>query len=50
MTMPSIFEYCNRRGRVDRRSLHGSTPMLRGEKWVAGKLMRQRRFVSAGME
>ncbi len=42
------FEYCNRRGDVDHDSLHGSNPVLAGEKWVATKWMRQRPFVSAG--
>jgi len=44
------FEYCNSRSQVDQRSLHSSRPVLRGEKWVASKWTRQRRFVSAGME
>ena len=42
------FEYGNGRGEVDSRSLHASNPIVRGEKWVATKWMRQRRFVSAG--
>jgi prolyl 4-hydroxylase len=42
------FEYCNSRGQVDPRSLHGGNPVLSGQKWVATKWMRQRRFVSAG--
>ena len=41
------FEYCDAAGRVDPRSLHASAPVLRGEKWVVTKWMRQRRFVSA---
>jgi prolyl 4-hydroxylase len=41
------FEYCNSRGQVDHRSLHGGNPVLAGEKWVATKWMRQRCFVSA---
>jgi prolyl 4-hydroxylase len=41
------FEYCNSRGQVDHASLHASAPVERGEKWVATKWMRQRRFVSA---
>jgi prolyl 4-hydroxylase len=41
------FEYCNSRGQVDHRSLHGGNLVLAGEKWVATKWMRQRRFVSA---
>jgi prolyl 4-hydroxylase len=41
------FEYCNSRGQVDHRSVHGGNPVLAGEKWVATKWMRQRRFISA---
>ena len=41
------FEYCNSLGQVDPRSLHAASPVLRGEKWVASKWMRQRRFVPA---
>jgi prolyl 4-hydroxylase len=41
------FEYCNSRGQVDHASLHASAPVEQGEKWVATKWMRQRRFVSA---
>ncbi len=42
------FEYCNSRGQVDPRSLHAGCPVLRGEKWIATKWMRERRFVPAG--
>jgi prolyl 4-hydroxylase len=42
------FEYCDEAGRVDPRSLHASAAVTQGEKWVATKWMRQRRFVSAG--
>jgi len=42
------FEYCNRLGQVDPRSVHGSNAVLRGEKWVLTKWMRQQRFVPAG--
>jgi prolyl 4-hydroxylase len=41
------FEYCNSLGQLDQLSLHASNPVLRGDKWVATKWMRQRRFVSA---
>ena len=41
------FEYCNRLGQVDPLSLHAGQPVVRGEKWVATKWMRQRTFVSA---
>jgi prolyl 4-hydroxylase len=42
------FEYANSRGQVDPRTLHAGCPVLRGEKWIATKWMRQRRFVPAG--
>jgi prolyl 4-hydroxylase len=41
------FEYCNSRGQVDPRTLHAGCPVLRGEKWIATKWMRERRFVPA---
>jgi prolyl 4-hydroxylase len=41
------FEYCDSQGFVDWRSLHAGSPVLVGEKWVASKWMRQRKFVSA---
>ena len=41
------FEYCNSAGQLDARSLHASAPVGTGEKWVATKWMRQRRFVPA---
>jgi prolyl 4-hydroxylase len=41
------FEYCNSRGQVDPRTLHAGRPVLRGEKWIATKWMRERRFISA---
>ncbi len=44
------FEYCNRLGQVDPRSVHGSNAVTRGEKWVLTKWMRQRRFVPAGVD
>ena len=42
------FEYCNSLSQIDHASLHAGAPVLRGEKWVATKWMRQRRFVAAG--
>ena len=38
------FEYCNRQGQVDARTLHGGAPVSAGEKWVATKWMRQGRY------
>lgn len=42
------FEYSNRLGQLDPRTVHGGSAVLRGEKWVLTKWMRQRRFVPAG--
>lgn len=39
------FEYGNRFGLCDPGSLHASTPLRSGEKWVATKWIRTRRFV-----
>ncbi|NIF53466.1 2OG-Fe(II) oxygenase [Burkholderia sp. Ax-1724] len=39
------FEYGNRFGLADPSSLHASTPLRSGEKWVATKWLRARRFV-----
>lgn len=38
------FEYCNEFGELDARTLHGGAPVIRGEKWIATKWMRQRRY------
>jgi prolyl 4-hydroxylase len=38
------FEYCNRQGQVDARTMHGGAPVTAGEKWVATKWMRQGRY------
>lgn len=38
------FEYCNELGQVDAISLHGGVPVIAGEKWIATKWMRQRRY------
>jgi prolyl 4-hydroxylase len=46
----TYFEYENERGELDERSLHGSNPVVHGDKWVATKWMRERRFVSADAE
>jgi prolyl 4-hydroxylase len=42
------FESSNSRGQLDHRSLHAGQPVLRGEKWIATKWMRQRPFMPAG--
>jgi len=41
------FEYANSLGQTDPASLHASNPVIAGEKWVATKWMRQKKFVSA---
>lgn len=41
------FEYANSHGELDHASLHASSAVTRGEKWVATKWMRERPFVSA---
>jgi prolyl 4-hydroxylase len=42
------FEYGNRHGLSDPSSLHASTPLRTGEKWVATKWIRTRRFAPRG--
>jgi prolyl 4-hydroxylase len=42
------FEYCDSAGALDAASLHASSAVEQGEKWVATKWMRAQRFVSAG--
>ena len=37
------FEYCNSLGQVNPMTLHGGSPVISGEKWVATKWMRQER-------
>lgn len=38
------FEYCNSRGQIDPRTLHGGSPVRAGEKWIVTKWVRQRRY------
>jgi prolyl 4-hydroxylase len=38
------FEYCNSLGQVDDKTLHAGTPVAAGEKWIATKWMRERRY------
>lgn len=42
------FEYCDGNGRLDGKTRHAAAPVLGGEKWVATKWMRERRFIAAG--
>ncbi|WP_442603088.1 2OG-Fe(II) oxygenase [Paenibacillus sp. KN14-4R] len=37
------FEYSNSLGQVDPLTLHGGSPVVQGEKWIATKWMRQQR-------
>jgi prolyl 4-hydroxylase len=41
------FEYTNSRMQVDQKSRHGGAPVMAGEKWIATKWMRARRFICA---
>jgi prolyl 4-hydroxylase len=41
------FEYTNSRMQVDQKSRHAGAPVGAGEKWIATKWMRARRFISA---
>jgi prolyl 4-hydroxylase len=41
------FEYTNSHGQLDHRTLHAGAPVLRGEKWIVTKWMRQRRYGAA---
>jgi prolyl 4-hydroxylase len=38
------FEYTNSQQQLDRLTLHGGSPVTRGEKWIVTKWMRQRRY------
>lgn len=38
------FEYTNRQNQLDKLTLHGGSPVTRGEKWIVTKWMRQRRY------
>ena len=35
------FEYCNSLGQLDKHTLHAGLPVIKGEKWIATKWMRQ---------
>ncbi len=41
------FEYTNSKNQLDRMTLHGGSPVTRGEKWIVTKWMRQRRYGEA---
>ncbi|MGC1550070.1 MAG: 2OG-Fe(II) oxygenase [Rhodanobacter sp.] len=41
------FEYTNSHGQLDPRTLHGGAPVVRGEKWIVTKWMRQRTYGAA---
>jgi prolyl 4-hydroxylase len=38
------FEYCNSLGQTDRSTLHGGAPVVAGEKWIATKWMREKKY------
>jgi prolyl 4-hydroxylase len=38
------FEYMNKNGQLDSRSLHAGMPVLKGEKWVATKWLRESNY------
>jgi prolyl 4-hydroxylase len=38
------FAYATEEGQLDRRSLHGGSPVSAGEKWIATKWIRQRPY------
>ena len=38
------FSYCDEQGKLDRLTLHGGTPIKRGEKWIATKWVRQSKY------
>lgn len=38
------FAYTTEDGRLDRRTLHGGSPVIAGEKWIATKWLRQREY------
>jgi prolyl 4-hydroxylase len=42
------FAYTSASGETDSRTLHGGSPVLAGEKWIATKWLRQRRYGAAG--
>jgi prolyl 4-hydroxylase len=40
-----FFAYATEDGQLDRRTLHGGSPVVRGEKWIATKWLRERPYV-----
>ena len=38
------FEYCNSKGQVDKLTLHAGNPVVKGEKWICTKWMRQNKY------
>lgn len=43
------FAYTTEDGQLDRRTLHGGTPVAEGEKWIATKWLRQRDYGGPGV-
>ncbi len=42
------FAYTTEEGQLDKRSLHGGSPVSAGEKWIATKWFRQRNYGGPG--
>jgi len=38
------FEYCNSKSQVDKLTLHAGNPVVKGEKWICTKWMRQNKY------
>jgi hypothetical protein len=43
------FAYCSENGTLDTRTLHGGSPVGAGEKWIATKWFRQRRYFGSAV-
>jgi prolyl 4-hydroxylase len=39
------FSYFNSMGQIDPSTLHGGSPVIEGEKWIATKWIRERAYV-----
>jgi prolyl 4-hydroxylase len=45
----TFFAYRAEDGQLDARTLHGGSPVVRGEKWIATKWIRERAYVGVGV-
>ena len=43
------FAYATEDGQLDRRTLHGGSPVIAGEKWIATKWLRERAYAPAAL-